>query len=283
MDSFLTRANADREPPQCAPRVGDASNRCAFCPSRRALSGREPLENVERLESVQSVESTVESPRASASVRPGARATTSPTTSPPFPRTAATSHSPPPTNLVPGDTNGLDDGFLFDRQTGTTTRLTVGPGGVEAQGIPLFPTLSADGRYIAFPSDATNLVAGDTNGVTDMFRHDLVTQTTERVSVSTAGTQASGISDSPNWAFLSADGRFASRRRPRRGPGGVDDERVAAERRELTAAAVSPARGPGLSSTRINGPMRRPAGRRTACRRGAEPTERSCSRRRGTC
>ena len=73
------------------------------------------------------------------------------------------------TNLVPGDTNGTADVFVRDRQTGTTRRVSVGPGGAQGNGDSVDPALSADGRFVAFESDATNLVPGDTNGVDDVF------------------------------------------------------------------------------------------------------------------
>ena len=68
------------------------------------------------------------------------------------------------TNLVSGDTNGADDIFVHDRQTGTTERVSVATGGTEATGDSYTPAISADGRFVAFYSDATNLVSGDTNG-----------------------------------------------------------------------------------------------------------------------
>ena len=68
------------------------------------------------------------------------------------------------TNLVPGDTNGRYDVFVRDRQTGTTRRVSVGPGGVQGNGDSFDPAISADGRFVAFDSYATNLVPGDTNG-----------------------------------------------------------------------------------------------------------------------
>ncbi len=69
------------------------------------------------------------------------------------------------------------------------------------------PTLAADGRFVAFGSDATNLVTGDTNAVSDAFVYDRVTGTTERVSVSSAGAEANGTSFAP---AISADGRFVA-------------------------------------------------------------------------
>jgi len=109
------------------------------------------------------------------------------------------------TNLVAGDTNGKRDIFVRDRQTGTTTRVSVSTGGAQANGTPLRPAISADGRYVAFDSDAANLVAGDSNGAYDIFVHDRQTGTTERVSVATGGAQANGGSTQPS---ISADGRY---------------------------------------------------------------------------
>ncbi|MDH5701126.1 MAG: hypothetical protein OEZ41_14320, partial [Nitrospirota bacterium] len=76
------------------------------------------------------------------------------------------------TNLVPGDTNGKRDVFVYDRQTGATTRVSVATGGGQSNGESIEPALSANGRYVAFRSDATNLVPGDTNGTIDVFVHD---------------------------------------------------------------------------------------------------------------
>jgi Tol biopolymer transport system component len=75
------------------------------------------------------------------------------------------------TNLVPDDTNGLDDVFVHDRRTGTTRRVSVATGGGQSAGNSFFPALSADGRSVAFTSHATNLVPGDTNGWSDVFVH----------------------------------------------------------------------------------------------------------------
>src|SRR5206468_8005529 len=107
------------------------------------------------------------------------------------------------TNLVAGDTNGATDVFVHDRQTGTTERVSVPSGGTEGNGFSAGPALSADGRFVAFHNTATNLVAGDTNGKTDVFVHDRQTGTTERVSVASDGTQGNGPSSG---AALSADG-----------------------------------------------------------------------------
>src|SRR5207244_3314678 len=67
-------------------------------------------------------------------------------------------------NLVAGDTNGALDIFVRDRVTGTIERVSAAQGGSEGNGRSFFPAISADGRFVAFLSDATNLVADDTNG-----------------------------------------------------------------------------------------------------------------------
>jgi Tol biopolymer transport system component len=108
-------------------------------------------------------------------------------------------------DLVPGDTNGAIDVFLRDRRTGRTDRVNLGPGGVEADDESWDPRISADGRFVVFSSLATNLVDGDTNGLQDVFVRDLVTRTTERVSVSSSGEQGN---DESFTARISADGRF---------------------------------------------------------------------------
>jgi Tol biopolymer transport system component len=111
-------------------------------------------------------------------------------------------------NLVPGDNNGADDVFVKDRQTGATTRVSVNTAGAEADGGSYTPAMSADGRLVAFLSDATNIVPGDTNQARDVFVHDVATGTTSRVSVNTAGDQAQGgPSASPE---ISADGRYVA-------------------------------------------------------------------------
>src|SRR5436309_3388656 len=115
-------------------------------------------------------------------------------------------------DLVAADTNGVSDVFVHDRQAGTTERVSVASGGTQANHASSCPALSADGRFVAFQSDATNLVAGDTNGATDVFVHDRQTGATERVSVASGGgTQGNGNSGG-FFAFpaLSADGRLVA-------------------------------------------------------------------------
>ena len=108
-------------------------------------------------------------------------------------------------NLVQGDTNGYRaDIFVRDRLNSTTERISVASDGSEANHRSGLPSISADGLTLAFLSDASNLVAGDTNNATDIFVHNRVTRTTERVSVASNGTQGNDWSGGPD---LSADGR----------------------------------------------------------------------------
>jgi hypothetical protein len=75
-------------------------------------------------------------------------------------------------NLVPGDTNGTTvpfDVFVYDRQTDMTQRVSVASGGTQGNGSSMSTSISANGRFVAFNSSASNLVSGDTNGVTDAF------------------------------------------------------------------------------------------------------------------
>jgi len=109
--------------------------------------------------------------------------------------------------LVPGDDNQRSDVFVRDRATGVNERVSVASGGSEAAGNSTAPAVTPDGRYVAFTSDAPDLVAGDTNGDADVFVHDRLTGLTERVSVSSRGRQGSFSSES---ASISADGRFVA-------------------------------------------------------------------------
>jgi Tol biopolymer transport system component len=87
------------------------------------------------------------------------------------------------TNLVTGDTNGIDDVFVRDRKAHVTRRVSVGPGGHQANNYSCCAAVSADGRFVTFVSSASNLVAGDTNGTQDVFVRDRMAQVTRRVSV----------------------------------------------------------------------------------------------------
>jgi len=113
-------------------------------------------------------------------------------------------------NLVPDDTNGVSDIFvrvLNDLDSGTTVRVSVADDGSEANGGSWAPSISADGRFVAFESVASNLVPNDTNDTQDIFVRDLTANRTYRVSVAADGTEANG----PSWgAAISADGRFVA-------------------------------------------------------------------------
>ena len=111
------------------------------------------------------------------------------------------------TNLVDDDTNGRWDIFVRDLAAGTTERVSLSSTGMQSDGDSLIPSISPDGRYVAFGSRAANLVPGDTNGAFDIFVHDRVSGKTERVSVATGGGQADGASG----------GASLSCRRPLRG------------------------------------------------------------------
>jgi hypothetical protein len=111
------------------------------------------------------------------------------------------------TNLVDNDTNGVADIFIRDRQAGTTSRVTLGTGGAQADGNTYYPSISSDGRYLVFASEATNLVPGDTNGYEDVFVRDLVAGTTTRVSMDVSGAQRTTASSRPS---ISADGRYVA-------------------------------------------------------------------------
>jgi len=113
-------------------------------------------------------------------------------------------------NLVTGDTNGFQDVFVRDRLAGTTEIVSAGLGGAPGDGEcgdpdVLLLAISADGRYVAFDSGASNLVAGDANGKHDVFLRDRQSGTTELVSVATGGTQGDLDSFAPS---MSPDARY---------------------------------------------------------------------------
>ena len=97
-------------------------------------------------------------------------------------------------DLVSDDTNDKTDIFLRNRSAGTTIRISVDSQGNEANGNSRSPMISSDGRYIAYESSATNLVADDTNGVSDIFLYDRNDGSTIRISNGVSGVQANGAS-----------------------------------------------------------------------------------------
>jgi Tol biopolymer transport system component len=117
-------------------------------------------------------------------------------------------------NLVPIDTNSFRDIFVHDRLTDITERVSVSSSGQQANGNSGNPSISADGRYVAFSSYADNLVLDDTNGAIDIFVHDRQTGITERVSVDSDGFQIGGTVPT-----ISPDGRYVALRYTSLGPG----------------------------------------------------------------
>lgn len=110
-------------------------------------------------------------------------------------------------DLVPGDTNGNTDIFVRDRTTGTTERVSVSSSGGEGNASSFSPSISDDGRLVTFDSNASDLVTGDGNGVSDVFVHDRTTNVTERVSVDGSGADGTAYSERPS---ISGDGRFVA-------------------------------------------------------------------------
>jgi len=110
-------------------------------------------------------------------------------------------------NLVANDTNGCMDVFLRDRQSAATTRISVDSNGVPANDRSGYPSISADGRYIAFTSFATNLTETNTNGLENIYLHDRQTGVTELVSVNSNGTPLPEKSQDP---AISADGKVVA-------------------------------------------------------------------------
>lgn len=109
------------------------------------------------------------------------------------------------TNIVLNDTNLSTDVFVRDTVMNTTTRVSVDSSGVEGDGDSLLGSISSDGRYVTFISNATNLVADDTNGTQDIFVHDNVLGTTTRVSVNSNGDESNDYSTMPT---ISGDGKY---------------------------------------------------------------------------
>lgn len=123
-------------------------------------------------------------------------------------------------SLVDGDTNAADDVFVHDLLKRTTERISVGANGAQGNNRVLVPAavtrrMSADGRYVAFVSLASNLVPNDTNEEADLFLHDRQTRTTRRLSVSSTGEEARGSTDAatpiaPIFFAMSSDGRYVT-------------------------------------------------------------------------
>lgn len=110
--------------------------------------------------------------------------------------------------MISGDTNYTADIFVHDRSTGTTSRVSTSSVGGQSNGFAYSPSISSDGRFVAFHTEASNLVLDDTNGFSDVFLHDRMTGSISRVSVNSAEKQI--VHGSAHLASLSADGRYVS-------------------------------------------------------------------------
>ena len=116
-------------------------------------------------------------------------------------------------NLVPNDSNSQADIFVYDSVTKVIERVSVSTAGAQGNFQSINPSISADGRYVAFESEANNLVAGDNNGQTDrdagvdIFVHDRTSHTTVRVSLTETGEQVNRASRRPS---ISGDGRYVA-------------------------------------------------------------------------
>jgi Tol biopolymer transport system component len=109
-----------------------------------------------------------------------------------------------PRAYVAQDTNDIEDIYLFDAISKSIERISVGTNGENPDGQSRSPFISTDGRFVAYSSDATNLVAGDTNGARDIFIFDRIGRTTVRVNLADDGTQANANCHLPS---MSDDGR----------------------------------------------------------------------------
>jgi hypothetical protein len=110
-------------------------------------------------------------------------------------------------NLVPDDTNGKFDVFVKDLSSGATTRVSTDSSGLQGNDASWDPCISRDGRYVAFDSNASNLVPDDMYVASDVFVKDLWTGATTLVNTDSSGNQAAGVSSHPS---ISGDGRYVA-------------------------------------------------------------------------
>jgi Tol biopolymer transport system component len=110
-------------------------------------------------------------------------------------------------DLVGNDTNSTTDIFVHDRVTKKTRRVSRRSNGAQGNGPSHSPSISANGRYVAFVSSASSLVGNDTNGHVDIFVHDRNTKKTRLVSKRTNGAQGNDHSSAPS---ISANGRYVA-------------------------------------------------------------------------
>ena len=112
--------------------------------------------------------------------------------------------------LVPADTNNAPDVYLRDRAAGVTKRVSVSSAGVQSSFSSSHPSVTPDGRFVAFESFANNFGTGDTNNTTDIFVRDMVNGTTELVSLTSDGSTTPGVNDWSALPSISADGRYVA-------------------------------------------------------------------------
>lgn len=159
-------------------------------------------------------------------------------------------------NLVPGDTNNAADIFVKDRRTGSLTRVSVSSSGAQANSQSRDATISANGRFVAFESAASNLVGQDTNGVDDVFVHDRGTGATTRASVASGGGQANGASGTRSDPSISADGRYVAFDSGASNlafdADGAASDVFVRDRQERTTTLVSVATGGGQQATGLS-------------------------------
>ena len=110
-------------------------------------------------------------------------------------------------DLVSNDTNNANDIFVRDVVNGTTTLVSVSTNGGFGNGTSRTPAMTPDGRYVAFVSSANNLVAGDTNGIPDIFVRDLQSGNTALASPGARSTGVTAASGSAAPA-MTPDGRY---------------------------------------------------------------------------
>jgi Tol biopolymer transport system component len=113
------------------------------------------------------------------------------------------------TNLVPDDTNEVEDIFLHDRETGETVRVSLDSSGQQAESASFDAALSAEGRYVLFNSDADNLIPDDDNHTTDVLSYDRETGQVRRFSLASqfypeqrASNYSSAISQNGRWVVF---------------------------------------------------------------------------------
>jgi PKD repeat protein len=110
-------------------------------------------------------------------------------------------------NLVSGDTNGVQDIFLYEMSSTNITMLSKANDGTPGNALSAYPAISASGDYVVFESDASNLVSGDGNGLTDVFVADVLQSSVTRISITTDGGDSNAPAYQPR---ISQDGRFVS-------------------------------------------------------------------------